>query len=78
MAPIARVEDPLLVQMQAHEDRREELECDFFVRWAHIQKGQVEGDCRSFDLVEEASKELGIEITACLIKHVGCNPLIII
>ena len=68
----------LLNQMPAYEDTREELEGDFFVRWALIQKGQVEGDCSSFDLAGEASKELGIDITACLIKHVGCNPSIII
>ena len=68
MQPIARVEHPLLDQIQEYEDRKEELERDYFGRWVIIHRGQVQGDYDSFDSAEEARKKLGIPIMECLTK----------
>ena len=78
MQPIARVEHPLLDQIQAYEDRKEELERDYFDRWVIIHRGEVQGDYDSFDSAEEARKKLGIPIMECLTKLVGHEPTTII
>ena len=78
MQPIARVEHPLLDQIQEYEDRKEELERDYFGRWIIIHRGKVQGDYDSFDSAEEARKELAIPIMECLTKLVGNEPTIII
>ena len=78
MQPIARVEHPLLDQIQEYEDRKEELERDYFGRWIIIHRGKVQGDYDSFDSAEEARKKLGIPIMECLTKLVGHEPTIII
>ena len=78
MQPIARVEHPLLDQIQAYEDRKEELERDYCGRWIIIHRGKVQGDYDSFDSAEEARKELDIPIMECLTKLVGHEPTIFI
>ena len=78
MQSIARVEHPLLDQIQAYRDMKEELERDYFGRWIIIHQGQVQGDYESFDNAEEACGNLGIPIMECLIKLVGPEPTIII
>ena len=78
MQPITRVEHPLLDQIQAYEDRKEELERDFFGRWIIIHQGLVQGDYDSFDDAEEARSKLNIPIMECLTKLVGHEPTIII
>lgn len=77
MQPIARVEHPLLDQIQAYQDMKEELNRDYFGRWIIIHQGQVQGDYESFDDAEEARKNLGIPIMECLTKLVGYEPTII-
>ena len=78
MQPIARVEHPLLDQIQAYQDMKEELERDYFGRWIIIHQGRVQGDYESFDHAEEARKQLSFPIMECLIKLVGYEPTIII
>ena len=78
MQPIARVEHPLLDQIQAYQDMKKELERDYFGRWIIIHQGLVQGDYDSFDNAEEARREMDIKINECLVKHVGSNPVIII
>lgn len=71
MQPIARVEHPLLDQIQAYRDMKEQLERDYFGRWIIIHQGQVQGNYDSFDDAEVARKKLGIPIMECLTKLVG-------
>ena len=72
------MEHPLLDQIQAYEDGKEELERDYFGRWIIIHHGQVQGDYDSFDSAEEARRDMDIKITEYLVKHVGSNPVIVI
>lgn len=78
MQPIATVNHPLLDQIQAYEDMKEELEHHHFGRWVIIHKGQLQGAYDTFDNAEEARRQMGIKINECLVKHVGNNPIIII
>ena len=78
MQRITRVEHPLLNQIQAYEDRKEELERDYLGRWIIIHQGKVKGDYDSCDSAEEARRDMNINITECLVKHVGSNPVIVI
>ena len=77
MQPIARLEHPLLDQLQTYQDMKEELERDYFGRWIIIHQGRVEGDYESFNSAEEARRNLGIPIMECLTKLVGHEPTII-
>ena len=78
MQRIARVEHPLLDQIQAYQDMKEELERDYFGRWTIIHQGQVQGDYDSFGDAELARKNLSIPIMECLTKLVGHEPTIVI
>ena len=78
MQPIVRVELPLVDQIQAYQDMKEELERDYLCRWIIIHQGQVRGDYDSFDDAELARKNLGIPIMECLTRLVGHEPTIII
>ena len=49
MQRIARMEHPLLDQLQANLDLRHKLEPDFPGRWVIIHLGQLHGACRSFE-----------------------------
>ena len=77
MEPIARVEHPLLDQVQVYLDMRQELERDFPGRWVVIHRGQLHGTYDSFEEAEEARRDMGIKINECLIKNVRRNPITI-
>ena len=77
MTDAARFEHPLLDQVSAYEEMREQLERDYPGRWVIISESKLVGDYGSFQEADEAASRMGLNKMECLFKPVGVETVII-
>ena len=78
MVHLGKLEHPLIDQMMAYEEMRQELEANYFGRWVVIYDGRLVGDYGTFQDARAAAKERGLIPLNYLVKRVGVEPPIIV
>ncbi|MXZ89930.1 MAG: hypothetical protein F4W95_00525 [Chloroflexi bacterium] len=78
MAVADRIEHPLLDQISAYEEQREELEMQYHGKWVVMHDGEVKGDYDTYDEAVAGLEEMGFSFFDCLVRQVGVEPAIIL
>ena len=75
MVHLGKLEHPLLDQMDAYDEMRQELEDNYFGRWVIIDGGQLVGDYETFDEARADAREKGLNPLNYLVTQVGVEPM---
>ena len=75
MAYLGEIEHPLLDQMDAYDEMREELERKYFKRWVVIDGGRLVGDYATFHEADADAQARGLNSSHYLVQQVGVEPL---
>ena len=69
---------PLIDQMLAYQDLRDELERDNFGKWVIIHDSELAGICESYEKATAIAREQGLNVLDCLIRQVGVEVPVIL
>ena len=75
MAYLGEIEHPLLDQMDAYDEMREELERKYFKRWVVIDGGRLVGNYKTFNEARADARAKGLNPLNYLTRQVGVEPL---
>ena len=75
MVHLGTIEHPLLDQMDAYDEMREELESKYFKRWVVIDGGRLVGNYETFKEARADARERGLNPLNYLVKQVGVEPV---
>lgn len=78
MVHLGKLEHPLIDQMDAYDEMREELESNYFGKWVVIDDGRLVGVYDTFHEGEADAQNHGLNVMNYLITRVGVEPPIIL
>ena len=75
MVHFGKLEHPMLDQMDAYEEMRDELESKYFGRWVIVDGGQLVGNYGTFDEARADARGKGLNPLNYLVTVVGVEPM---
>ena len=78
MISVERIQTPLINEMTAYENMRQEIETNYANRWIILYEAQIVGDYDNYDDALDAAQSEGINVVHCLFRKVGSSAPVLI